>query len=79
MQRYACAFAKESYISHMSITHLEAYQEADEAKKLLQTKVRQFAVQELLLTNVGDDGTCDEIYARSQLQDELSPHATVQP
>jgi 2'-5' RNA ligase len=69
IQQYAYAFAKDSYIPHMSITRLEEYQEADEAKKLLQTKTMKFTVQELLLTNVGDDGTCNEIYARFQLQD----------
>jgi len=69
IQQYAYAFAKESYIPHMSITRLEEYQEADEAKKLLQTKTMKFTVQELLLTNLGDDGTCNEIYARFQLQD----------
>jgi len=55
----------------MSITRLEEYQEADEAKKLLQTQTMKFPVQELLLTNVGDDGACNEIYARFQLQDSL--------
>ena len=55
-------------IPHMSITRLEEYQEADEAKKLLQIKTMKFTVQELLLTNLGDDGTCNEIYARFQLQ-----------
>jgi len=69
IQQYAYAFAKESYLPHMSITRLEEYQEADEAKKLLQTKVMKFTVQELLLTNVGDEGTCNEIYARFRLQD----------
>ena len=31
-------------------------------------KTMKFTVQELLLTNVGDDGTCNEIYARFQLE-----------
>ena len=68
IQQYAYAFAKESYTPHMSITRLVDYQEANKAKKLLQTKVMQFTAHELLLTNVGDDGTCNEIYARFPLQ-----------
>ena len=68
IQQYAYAFAKESYTPHMSITRLVDYQEANKAKKLLQTKVMKFTAHELLLTNVGDDGTCNEIYARFQLQ-----------
>ena len=59
----------------MSITRLEEYQEADEAKKLLQTQTMKFPVQELLLTNVGDDGACNEIHARFQLQDSLWLHS----
>jgi len=67
IQQYAYAFAKESYIPHMSVARLVDYQEADEAKKLLHTKAMKFTAHELLLTNVGDDGTCNEIYARFQL------------
>jgi len=67
IQQYAYAFAKESYLPHMSITRLMDYQEAGEAKKLLPTKAMQFTAHELLLTNVGDDGTCNDIYARFPL------------
>src|SRR5262249_21104226 len=35
IQQYAYAFAKESYVPHMSITRLVDYQEAEAAKKLL--------------------------------------------
>jgi hypothetical protein len=68
IQQYAYAFAKESYIPHMSITRLVDYQEAEEAKKLLQAETTTFTAHELLLTNVGDDGTCNDIYARFPLQ-----------
>jgi len=68
IQQYAYAFAKESYIPHVSITRLVDYQEAEAAKKLLQAQAMTFTAHELLLTNVGDDGTCNDIYARFQLQ-----------
>lgn len=68
IQQYAYAFAKESYVPHMSITRLVDYQEAEAAKKLLPATAMTFTADELLLTNVGDDGTCNDIYARFQLQ-----------
>ncbi len=68
IQHYTYAFAKESYVTHMSITRLVDYQEAEAAKKLLPAKAMTFTDHELLLTNVGDDGTCNDIYARFPLQ-----------
>src|SRR5262249_16897422 len=49
IQHYAYAFAKESYVPHMSLTRLVEYQEAEAATKLLQAKAMTFTAHELLL------------------------------
>lgn len=71
IREYGYAMAKEAYSPHITITRLENWQDTtivQQAAESLQPQPLQFQVTELVLANIGHDGTCNEIKAHFPFQ-----------